>query len=75
MPPALNNKKSMRKSADFHRFLSKHVTSRTPCNGGIIATVEKARSSVESSYIENIKLERKEEKKLKEIIIKEKTIK
>jgi hypothetical protein len=30
---------------------------------------------VESSYIENTKLERKEEKKLKEIIIKEKTTK
>ncbi len=37
--------------------------------------VEKARSSMESNYIKNTKLESKEEKKLKERIIKEKTTK
>jgi hypothetical protein len=45
------------------------------CDGGITATVEKARSSVESSYIEKTKLERKEEKKLKMRKVKEKTTK
>jgi hypothetical protein len=44
-------------------------------DSGITATVEKARSLVESSCIENTKLGRKEEKKLKERKVKEKTTK
>jgi hypothetical protein len=44
------------------------------CDGKITAQVQ-AQRSVEFSCIENTKLERKEEKKLKERIVKEKTTK
>jgi hypothetical protein len=44
-------------------------------DGWITTKVEKAQSSVESSYIENTELERKDEKKLKVRIVKEKTTK